>query len=238
MGAAYEIISTGSQEGNCVTLFNHKVMIDLGVKTTNARLKEVLPKVEHLILTHEHGDHIHLPTLRYVVNNHPSIKIHGGKFIQDYIRAQGKIDTQVNVLEADKVYHVDSYLILSPFKLEHDVPNFGYHVYFVGNRLSNSLNTKSFKAIYVTDTGRYPKELKAPNYHLYLLEMNYDEERLDELINKEINEIGFSHRIRSKETHLSMQETEVFWKKQGGQGILVPLHMSKDFRTYITERYK
>lgn len=234
--SACKVISTGSQSGNSVALFNGEIVVDLGIKTTNKDLAEVLPTVKYILLTHEHGDHIHIPTLRYILKRRPSVKIIGGKWMQEYLNLKAPNEFRLDIVEAGKVYKYDKY-IFSPFGVSHNVPNIGYHVYYIADKNTTDLGEKSFKTIYITDSGSYPNDLRAPDYHIYMLEMNYLESSIHEDIQREIDEIGFSHRTRSLEDHLSLEQSERWHKAQGGKGVVVPLHMSRIYADIIKERY-
>lgn len=231
-----KVISTGSQAGNSVALFEGEVLIDLGVKSNNKDLAALIPKLKYILLTHEHGDHIHIPTLRNIKKRRPSVKILGGKWMQDYLDLKAPNEFKLEILEVDKVYKYDNFII-SPFGVSHNVPNVGYYVYYVADKETNNLGEKCFKTIYITDSGSYPKDLRAPNHHIYMLEMNYLESAVQEDIQREIAEVGFSHRSRSLEDHLSMEESERWYRAQGGGGVIVPLHMSRIYAPIIKEKY-
>lgn len=72
--SAFKVISTGSQDGNCTALFNGEVLVDLGIKSTDKELAKVVPTIRYILLTHEHGDHIHIPTLRFILKEDQVLK--------------------------------------------------------------------------------------------------------------------------------------------------------------------
>lgn len=235
--SAVKVIATGSKDGNCTSLFDGEVIIDLGIKSTNKELQKVLRNIKIILLTHEHGDHIHIPTLRYILKRRPSVKVIGGKWMQEYLDLKAPKEFKIEVVEVDKVYKYGDY-ILSPFGVSHNVPNVGYHLYYLANNSNAPLiKNKAFKVIYLTDSGAYPNTLRAPEYHIYLLEMNYLESAIHEDIQKEIDEVGFSHRMRSLEDHLSMEQTERWYKAQDSVGVIIPLHMSRIYKEIILEKY-
>lgn len=77
--------------------------------------------------------------------------------------------SNIDVVEAGKTYNYGLFQI-SPIKLYHDVPNFGYRI-FMNNE----------KLIYATDTNSM-KGIKAENYDLYMIEANYIDEEIQERI--------------------------------------------------------
>lgn len=68
-----EIISTGSK-GNAVFL-DGQVLIDCGVPFSKLVECEVVDRVKYVFLTHQHGDHCNVATLKRLLSEHPCIRI-------------------------------------------------------------------------------------------------------------------------------------------------------------------
>ena len=65
----YEIISTGSKDGNCVII--NDVMVDCGVPFS--KIKKQLYDIKYLLITHTHGDHSNIKTLQQITAQFPNL---------------------------------------------------------------------------------------------------------------------------------------------------------------------
>lgn len=106
---------------------------------------------------------------------------------------------------------------MQAIKLYHDVPNFGFRIIY-----------DDFKVIYMTDT-KTIKGIKAKDYDLYLVEGNYDEDKIQERIKiKEIQGV-YINEYRTIETHLSIQEaTEWLLENMGENSYYEFIHEHKE----------
>ena len=103
----------------------------------------------------------------------------------------------VDVYEYGKLYEYGEFQI-SPVKLFHDAPNFGYRI-FKGEH----------KLIHCTDT--YTLEgITAKNYNLFAIEHNYNEDTINQSIEDAEAKGEFSHQRRSFNSHLSEQQARQF----------------------------
>lgn len=101
----------------------------------------------------------------------------------------------------------------------HDVPNFGIRLIFENEKL-----------IYITDT-KTLEGIKAKNYDLYLVEGNYDEDKITERIKQKEEDGLFVNEYRTIETHLSIQETTNWLlENMGDNSIYEFIHQHKDKR--------
>lgn len=201
-----KIISSGSH-GNAV-LLHDSILFDIGVPFS--KIKPYMHKIQIVLISHRHFDHININTLRKLQFERPSIRIGIGVHMLEMLNGLKNID----VYEAGKVYDYGG-IQISPVILYHDVPCFGWRV-FKGNH----------KTFFATDT--YTLEgITAKNYDLFLVEHNYNEDTVRGVIEAH-NACGeFSHERRSFNTHLSEQQARDFiFKNKGEKYEVLRLHES------------
>ena len=178
-----KVISSGS-EGNAV-IYNNAIMIDCGV--TLKALEAVKHSLKIVILTHQHGDHLKLRTLQRLQAERPTLRVACGNFLLEELPCIKNID----VLQVGKIYDYGAFKV-SPVKLYHDVPNFGWRIF---------LNSGQ-KIFHATDTVHL-EGISAKGYDLYAIEHNYCEEYIQqarafiEANRKESSEVLELHKSRS-----------------------------------------
>ena len=155
----YTVIATGSK-GNAVVL-NDCILIDCGVPFK--KLEDVCWNLRIVLLTHVHGDHFNKRTVKKLAAERPTLRFACGAYLVPELLKCGVSKRSIDVVEAGKIYHYKS-LAISPVILYHDVQNFGYRIFWGGE-----------KAIYATDTGtldgkrrngEYAYEKRVPYTHL------------------------------------------------------------------------
>lgn len=162
------------------------ILIDAGLpfSNLNKRLNNSFPKVDVLILTHTHGDHIK--------GIDSFIKKFNPRLITIENKKEEKLETFENI-SYEKNYNFDN-IEIETFNLSHDVPCIGIRI---------KENDKEL--IYITDTG-YIKEKtldKIKNKDMYIIESNYDEE----MLTNGSYPFYLKQRIRSPKGHLSNHDT-------------------------------
>ena len=206
----YKVIATGST-GNAI-LYHDSILVDCGVPYS--LLKSDIKKIQIILLTHEHGDHLNLSTLEKISFERPSIRFACGSFLLDKVKHLRNVD----VLEAGNIYNYGQFKI-SPVTLYHDVSNFGYRIMKGEHR-----------TIHVTDTGHL-QGITAPGYNLYAIEHNYDADSIDERIKAKTDAGEFSHEKGVINSHLSEQQAQDFiYQNKIGDAHVLKLHKST---TYI-----
>ena len=190
-------------------------MIDCGLPYVS--IKESLPAVKIILLTHIHGDHFNSSTIASICSRHPSIYwMVPEHLVEDFSRA-AKAHTRCSVVRANVEYQAGKYKI-KPVQLFHDVPNFGYII-----------EKEGFKMIHATDTNLI-KHIDARGFDLYAIECNYDEVILDDKIRSTLYDEVFTYEIRARENHLSFQKTtEWFNQMRKTDSVLYPLHISHSY---------
>lgn len=200
----YHIIGSGSS-GNCVRIGD--IMFDCGLPYS--RIKPDLYKVDTLLITHRHSDHVKESTLRRIQKEFPRIVTYGNydvgyEFDIDKIIGDSEFDLR-------RKRHIISFYGV------HDVPVLGYVIQ------KDGLNI-----LYMTDTEEVtaPTEIK---YDYMFLESNYDEKKLRE-IGKQYK-AGKYDPTDSVFRHLSTHQCKEFYyvNRRTPESVLVELHKSKRF---------
>lgn len=205
----FEIISTGSQ-GNAV-IINGSVLIDCGVP-----FKAIEPyagRLKLVLLTHEHGDHFKQSTIRTLAKRRPTLRFGAcGWLINKLVRECGLNARQIDCLTCDRTYNY-GLVKVTPVELKHNVPNCGYKLHFANG-----------KAFYATDTNTLDG-IEAPDYDLYLVEANYDDEEIKHRISeKKVNQ-EYIYELNVLENHLSKAKCDDWiYRNIGATGEYVYLH--------------
>ena len=202
----YNIISSGSK-GNCI-IYHETIAVDLGVPYS--KIEPFKNSLQLVLLTHIHGDHFNIQTIKKLSFERPTLRFACGEFIAKFLFEIKNLD----ILEPSKVYDYGSFKIC-PITLYHDVPNFGYRIF-----------KDNHKTIHATDTAHL-EMITAKDYDLYAIEHNYNEDTIFESIKikKDIGE--FAYQNGSINTHLSEQQARDFiFKNKGENSKVLRLHES------------
>ena len=205
-----KVISSGS-EGNAV-IYNNVIMVDCGVSLK--ALQEVKRSLKIALLTHKHGDHLKIRTLQRLQAERPTLRVACGDFLLEELPCIKNID----VLQVGKIYDYGSFKV-SPVKLYHDVPNFGWRLF-----LNNGQ-----KIFHATDTVHL-EGITAKGYDLYAIEHNYCEEYIQQAIEEARANGEYTHAYSNINTHLSAQQARAFIetnRKESSE--VLELHKSRSF---------
>lgn len=208
----YNIISTGSQ-GNAVVL-NNNILIDCGVSFKT--LKDVYKKLNIVLLTHEHGDHINKTTIRQLSQERPTLRFGCCEWLVPILVECNVPKTNIDVYDIGRVYNYGAFQ-LSAIRLYHNVPNCGYRLYIKGE-----------KVLYATDT-KHLEGIAAKDYDLYMIEANYTEDDLQERINAKVEAGQYCYELNVANRHLSHEQaSEFLLENMGKHSEYVFLHGHKD----------
>jgi len=118
----------------------------------------------------------------------------------------------IDVYSFDEMSDYGDFQII-PFELVHDVPNTGYKVHI-----------NDWKCIYATDTNQINTDAK--NYDVYLIESNYDEDTIQDRIDKKIIDgLDYIYDYKVMKNHLSKQKADDFiYKNIGLKGTYIYMH--------------
>ena len=181
-------------------------MFDCGIPFS--RMKDDLKKVDTLLITHSHTDHIKASTFNKIRSEFPEI----------LICANADVAYQYDV---DKIVGTMPFMLpgsrrVIPFDGVHDVPVTGY-----------VLQLKKLNILYMTDTARVdPPDLP---FDYMFLESNFDERKLKEQA-KKYQRRGYDPYL-SVTRHLSTQKCKEFYyvHRRNDKSILIELHKSSRF---------
>ena len=205
-----EVISSGS-EGNAV-IYNNAIMVDCGVSLK--ALEAVKRSLKIVLLTHKHSDHLKIRTLQRLQAERPALRIACGDFLLEELPCIKNID----VLQVGKIYDYGAFKV-SPIKLYHDVPNFGWRIFLPNGQ----------KIFHATDTVHL-EGITAKGYDLYAIEHNYCEEYIQQAIEEARANGEYTHAYGSIKTHLSIQQASAFIeanRKESSE--VLELHKSRSF---------
>jgi len=202
----YNIISSGSK-GNAI-IYEGSILVDCGVSFS--LIKPYVYDLQLVLLTHLHGDHFNWAALTKLSYDRPTLRFACGEHMVDRMDGIKNID----IMLPGEMYDYGEFQI-SPIKLYHDIPNFGYRIFKEGRKI-----------IHVTDTAHL-EGITAKDYDLYALEHNYNEDIVDEIIKRK-KELGeFCHLEGAINSHLSEQQARDFYfNNKGEHSKIIRLHES------------
>ena len=209
MGIA-KVISSGS-EGNAV-IYNNAIMVDCGVSLKAS--EAVKRSLKIVLLTHKHSDHLKIRTLQRLQAERPTLRVACGTFLLEELPCIKNID----VLQVGKIYDYGAFKV-SPVKLYHDVPNFGWRIFLPNGQ----------KIFHATDTVHL-EGITAKGYDLYAIEHNYCEEYIQQAIEEARANGEYTHAYGNINTHLSIQQARAFIeanRKESSE--VLELHKSRSF---------
>jgi len=205
-----QVINSGS-EGNAV-IYNNAIMVDCGV--TFKALEAVKRSLKIVLLTHKHSDHLKIRTLQRLQAERPTLRVACGDFLLEELPCIKNID----VLQVGKIYDYGAFKV-SPVKLYHDVPNFGWRIFLPNGQ----------KIFHATDTVHL-EGISAKGYDLYAIEHNYCEEYIQQAIEEARANGEYTHAYGSINTHLSIQQARAFIDKNRKESSeVLELHKSRSF---------
>lgn len=203
----YQVIASGSS-GNAVLYFD-KVLVDCGVPF--ASVKPFLNQIQIILLSHGHGDHLNINTLRAIQAERPGVRIGCGIHMVKYLAGIRNID----VYHTGELYDYVAFQI-SPYKLYHDIENYGYRIFSDGKKVFHATDTYTLEG------------LTAKNYDLYAIEHNYDADTINESIAAKQAAGEYAYQKGVINSHLSEQQARDFiFKNAGPESKVLRLHESK-----------
>lgn len=204
----HNVLSSGSK-GNCV-IYHGSIAVDMGVSYST--IKNHKHALQLVLLTHCHSDHFNISTIKKLAFERPTLRFACGGFLAEYLTGIKNVD----ILNYGKTYDYGLFSI-SPIKLYHDVPNFGYRIFKDGTKI-----------IHATDTAHLDG-ITAKDYDLYAIESNYNEDTVFESIKKKQEKGEYAYQVGSIKSHLSEQQAREFIFKNGNENSKVlRLHESSN----------
>ena len=209
----YNILSTGSR-GNAVVI-NSNILIDCGVPFR--MLADHYKSLRLVLLTHLHGDHFNKSCIRALARERPTLRFGCGRWLIESLLQCGVPAANIDHLAYGQQYKYGSFQVI-PFPLIHNVPNQGYKVHFGdGNKM-----------IYATDTNSL-HGISAPDYDLYLIEANHEEDVIKERIAQKHADGQYAYEEQAAHNHLSKEKADTFlYENRGEKGVYEYLHCHQD----------
>lgn len=134
------------------TLVDDSLLIDPGPHVKDYLDKngcpELLDKVEYVLVTHAHGDHLDMDTVKMLVEKNPNIKFWGGKASAGRIR---ELSENVTEVEFNKPFECGKYTV-TPYHGNHSPMVYGEQSYLY------VIDDGEKKMFYATDTSWLPSE--------------------------------------------------------------------------------
>lgn len=196
----YNIISTGSK-GNAVVL-NDRLLIDCGVN-----YKQLSPYVSGLqlvLLTHIHGDHFYPSTIKKLAKMRPTLRFGCCKWLVNNLISCGVQKWRIDVFTPELLNTYSDDLQITAVELTHDVPNCGYKIFIDGEKI-----------FYATDTNNL-NGITAPDYDLYMIEANYEDDEIQERIRKKEESGSYAYEYKVLKSHLSKAKCDDFIVRNAG----------------------
>ena len=205
------VLSSGSH-GNCEIYFN-SIAVDMGIN-----FKKIEPYVNQLqlvLLSHFHADHFNKKTISKLTSKRPTLKFGMCEHMLEQIKNLGIKEQNIDVYEIGQFYDYGPFKI-SPIKLYHDVVNVGYRI------IKNN-----YKIIRATDTAHL-NGVEAKDYDLFAIEHNWNEDTIEESIERKKAKGLFVYEHGAMNTHLSEQQAREFiYNNRKESSEVIRLHESK-----------
>ena len=182
-----DIISTGSQRGNCYLISDGKTTLLLDAGTTVSKIQIGcnfrIHDVAACLISHQHGDHVKgvrgLAQLGVDIYASP-----------DTLAACGFYGHRYHMISSLLHYQIGTFMVL-PFDVHHDVRNYGYQI---------DSNVTGERLVYMTDTYYTDYTFGQPNY--LMIECNYSEEAVNVSIEKGYIPESLERRLRRSHMEL------------------------------------
>ncbi len=211
----YDILATGSG-GNAVVI-NGEVLIDCGAPYKTLEKSGYVHGLRLVLLTHSHGDHFQKSTVRRLHQERPALRWGCCEWMVPHL-LEAVVDKRVI-----DVYSPHGFMLypggmqICPEPVPHDVPNCGYRIIDVWDRL-----------FYATDASTID-HIEAKNYDYYMIEANHTRAEIEARIADKLERGEFAYEHRAAMNHIS-REQALDWlaRNAGPNSQYVFLHQHKE----------
>ncbi len=204
-----KVLGSGSKgNSTLIETTSYNILIDAGLtlKNIEKRLKEPLPKIDILLITHTHKDHI--SGIKSIIKKHNPLIYTLSKEVEQTLKLE-------NIAIKKEIENDE--LMINLFKLSHDAECCG-------------ILLKEFEKelVYITDTGYINEKVlnKIREKDIYIIESNHDEG----MLRNGPYPFHLQQRIRGDKGHLSNEACSSYLKKIIGQNTkyIVLAHLSEE----------
>lgn len=219
-------ILSSSSKGNCY-LINNKIIIDIGVAYKT--IEKFVSNLEKILISHEHGDHIKLPTLLKVLKENKKVQVFVNEAVYNLIMSDTRFkefEYRILVVDIGKKYIFESNNVeyrFTPVKLYHDVQNYGFLFAY-----KNKINDKLISHFHGTDT----HTLQGINgikqcIDILTLECNYTPRKAQQVHQQCVKDKVYSNYNNVLSTHMGANEFVKFaFYCCKEEAIVRPCHLS------------
>ena len=210
---SYDIIGTGSS-GNAVMIGEH-MMVDCGVSW-----KQLAPHIRDLrlvLLTHQHGDHFALRTVKKLADEKPLLRWACCSWMLPKLAEAGVDPYRIDMIAPGQSMDYPGLAHIKPEEVPHDVPNCCWH-----------MDINGYKIFYATDCGHL-EGVTAPEYQLYMIEANHTKLDIERRVEVKQRAGQFAYELRAAQNHLSMEQANDWLAKNAASwSEIAYLHQHKD----------
>ena len=198
----YKVISTGSK-GNALHIEEGSlsILVDCGVPFLS--VCDIKPDL--ILLTHEHGDHLNMRTLKRILQNHPTTKVLTPPHLLNRLFEAGIPVRQIYMCMRDDTLKFKKIAVEAKFStlpLFHDVENVGWRI-----DLTKGVNKVS--VMYATDTARMD-HIRLPGLDYYFIEANYEDDEIEQRIAEKEAAGEYIYEFRARANHLSLAQADAW----------------------------
>ncbi len=188
-----KVLASGSR-GNCTALRSGSttILLDAGIMFSTIREALDFKNPAAALITHEHGDHARLSTIRELLKRGVDVYMTAGTAEALNLPQHHRL----HLISTGEIFQVADFKAATTFQIKHDAAEpVGFFIFDGDDFL-----------IYLTDIGVLPTFDKPTLTHL-IIEANHSEERL------RASNISANLKVRIWENHLSIEQVERFFRE-------------------------
>lgn len=183
------LMLSSSSAGNSLFIKPYRTLIDLGLPYKYYS-NELLMQINYICLTHEHGDHLNVAAMNFIMRDYPHIQFIMRRNLYDKVvskfneKSTYQLKTNViTIIESNQTITLDlpkdDVLIITGYKTNHrTIENTAY-------TLKGSVDVEGYEMphiLYASDLISTQDLPQDESFELLFLEANYDEEQLLERV--------------------------------------------------------
>lgn len=241
------VLLNSSSAGNGTIIKSYRLLFDLGLPFKH--YEPYLSDIKYIVLTHEHSDHLNLASLKRFIKNYGYTDFLMNQRMYDICNTRLKEkygfelpDDRVITLEYDTSHVLDTKTddkyLLEITKTPHgDIDNVAITVKGIAEIegfempvILYASDLSTIEPIHLNNTYYEGLPINENKYDIMLLEANYNEDIIQEILEREPD----NFRAQQNYRHLSENEAFKYVERMlKDNGIFIPLHASLEFGTFI-----